>query len=120
MSAEPSSHAGRELRAHHLSPIEPGSVRDEGAVTGGVDRSLLFAHPLPVGEAVRAAPVEEVLGADRLDYRLPIGIHRLILADPTARRGMPGGKMRMRLPSLHAGPPRNPIDAFQGEEYEYD
>jgi hypothetical protein len=42
----------------------------------------VLAHPLPVGEAVRADPVEEVLGADRLDHRLPSQlVHALILAD---------------------------------------
>jgi len=53
-----------------------------------------------VGEPVRAAPVQEVLGADGLDHRLPSGIHRPILAD-SIRRPSSWGRADPRAGSVH-------------------
>ena len=53
-----------------------------------------------VGEAVRSAPVQEVLGADGLDHRLPSGILEAILAD-SIRRPSSRGRADPRAGSVH-------------------
>src|SRR5690606_6103841 len=59
-------YAARKLRAHHLPPVEPLAVDDEGAVADGMQHALLAPREVDMGG--KALEHDDVVALEDVDH----------------------------------------------------